>query len=178
MKYKKKVLVGRLAERLLFSSRPTIMLSRFVNSLKSVTSRKLRREFPEVMKRELWGGKFWSPSYFIATTGQVKLEDVKRYVQSQGKSQDALRRVDKAFQKFFQNLKRKKKGEKVKAGYPKKKPTAKYKSLTFPQVWMKQKGELVPKTGKLKIKLHRNIDWEKAKTATVKREPSGNWYYV
>jgi len=112
VKYRKKVLVGKLAERLkeivegvaqhfgveiieqetdkdhiriLFSSRPTIMLSRFVNSLKSVTSRKLRREFPEVMKRELWGGKFWSPSYFIATTGQVKLEDVKKYVQSQGR---------------------------------------------------------------------------------------------
>jgi len=112
VKYRKKVLVGKLAERLkeivmevaehfgveiieqetdkdhihiLFSSRPTIMLSRFVNSLKSVTSRKLRREFPEVMKRELWGSKFWSPSYFIATTGQVKLEDVKRYVQSQGR---------------------------------------------------------------------------------------------
>ena len=110
VKYRKKVLVGKLADRLkeivvevaehfgievperetnkdyiLFSARPTIMLSRFVNSLKSVTSRKLRREFPEVMKRELWGGKFWSPSYFIATTGQVKLEDVKRYVQSQGR---------------------------------------------------------------------------------------------
>ncbi len=96
VKYRKKVLVGKLANRLkeivvevaehfgieiieqetdkdhihiLFSARPTIMLSRFVNSLKSVTSRKLRREFPEVMKRELWGGKFWSPSYFIATTG-------------------------------------------------------------------------------------------------------------
>ena len=112
VKYRKKVLVGKLAERLkkmieeiaqhfgveiieqetdkdhihiLFSSRPTIMLSKFVNSLKSVTSRKLRREFPEVMKREVWGGKFWSPSYFIATTGQVKLEDVKKYVQSQGR---------------------------------------------------------------------------------------------
>ncbi len=112
VKYRKKVLIGKLAERLkeiveevaqhfgaeiieqetdkdhihiLFSSRPTIMLSRFVNSLKSVTSRKLRREFPEVMKKELWGGRFWSPSYFIATTGQVKLEDVKRYVQSQGR---------------------------------------------------------------------------------------------
>ncbi len=68
---------------ILFSSRPTVMLSRFVNSLKSVTSRKLRRESPEVMRKELWGGRFWSPSYFIAMTGQVKLEDVKRYVQSQ-----------------------------------------------------------------------------------------------
>jgi putative transposase len=112
VKYRKKVLVGKLAERLkeivmevaehfgveiieqetdkdhihiLFSSRPTITLSRFVNSLKSVTSRKIRKEFPEIVKKELWDGKFWSPSYFIATTGQVKLEDVKRYVQSQGR---------------------------------------------------------------------------------------------
>ena len=112
VKYRKKVLIGKLAERLkeilmevaehftieiieqeinkdhvhvLFSSRPAVAVSRFVNSLKSVTSRKLRKEFPEVMKRELQGGNFWSPSYFIATTGQVSLEDVKGYVQSQGK---------------------------------------------------------------------------------------------
>ena len=107
--------------------------------------------------------------------------------------QDTLRRVDKAFQKFFQDLKRKKRGEKVRVGHPKKKLIVKYKFLTFPQVWMKQKGEIVPiiklekknnrfanlhlpKIGKLKIGLHREIDWTKAKTVTVKREPSGNWY--
>ncbi len=111
VKYRKKVLVGRVSERLkeitkevakhfgvkiieqetdedhihiLFSSRPSVTPSRFVNSLKSVTSRRLRKEFPKIIEKELWGGKFWSPSYFIATTGQVKLEDVKRYVQSQG----------------------------------------------------------------------------------------------
>ena len=121
-----------------------------------------------------------------------KKEPIIKLIHSQV-LQDALRRVDKAFQKFLQDLKRKKKREKVKVGYPKKKPIAKYKSLTFPQVWMKQKGELVPiiklerknnrfaylhlpKTGKLKIRLHRDIEWEKAKTVTVKREPSGEWY--
>ena len=121
-----------------------------------------------------------------------KKEPILKLVHSQV-LQDTLRRVDKAFQKFFQDIKRKKKGEKVKVGYPKKKPTAKYKSLTFPQVWMKQKGEIVPiiklekknnrfanlhlpKIGKLKIRLHREIDWTKAKTVTIKREPSGNWY--
>ena len=121
-----------------------------------------------------------------------KREPLLKLVHSQV-LQDMLRRVDKAFQKFFQDLERKKKGEKVKIGYPKKKPIAKYKSLTFPQVWMKQKGKLVsiiklekknnrfahlhlPKIGKLKIRLHREIDWTKAKTVTVKREPSGNWY--
>ena len=111
VKYRKKILVGKVSERLkeitkevakhfgvkiieqetdkdhihiLFSSRPSVAPSRFVNSLKSVTSRRLRKEFPKIVKKELWGDKFWSLSYFIATTGQVKLEDVKRYVQGQG----------------------------------------------------------------------------------------------
>ncbi len=97
--------------------------------------------------------------------------------------QDCLRRVDNAFQKFFR--------KEVK--YPKKKKLSKYSSFTFPQVWMKQKGRLVeviklekksgrfaylhlPKLGKLKIRLHREINWTKARTVTVKREPSGKWY--
>ena len=63
------------------------MFLRFVNSFKLVISGswRLRKEFSEAIKGEIWSGKFWSPSYFIATTGQVKLEDVKRYVQSQGR---------------------------------------------------------------------------------------------
>ncbi|MDQ7037984.1 MAG: transposase, partial [Aquificota bacterium] len=34
----------------------------------------------------------------------------------------------------------------------------------------------LPKLGKLKIRLHRDIDWSRARTVTVKREPSGKWY--
>lgn len=68
---------------ILFASRPQVQLSKFVNSLKSVSARLLFREFPG-LKKELWGGHFWSPGYFLATVGEVKLEDVKRYVQSQG----------------------------------------------------------------------------------------------
>ncbi|WP_456401979.1 RNA-guided endonuclease InsQ/TnpB family protein [Persephonella sp.] len=32
------------------------------------------------------------------------------------------------------------------------------------------------KLGKLKIRPHKEIDWTRAKTVTVKREPSGKWY--
>jgi putative transposase len=108
-KYKRKVITGSLAERLkainldvarafgitiieqetvgdhlhvLLSSKPQIPLSRFVNSLKSVSARLIFREFPEV-KKKLWKGHFWSPSYFLASTGQVTLEDLKRYVENQ-----------------------------------------------------------------------------------------------
>ncbi|MCL6558908.1 MAG: IS200/IS605 family transposase [Firmicutes bacterium] len=68
---------------IIFASRPQIQLSKFINSLKSITAKLIFRHFPEVRKH-LWGGHFWSPSYFLATVGEVKLEDVKRYVQSQG----------------------------------------------------------------------------------------------
>jgi len=68
---------------ILFASKPQVQLSRFVNSLKSVSARLLFREFPG-LKKELWGAHFWSPSYFLASVGEVKLDDVKRYVQSQG----------------------------------------------------------------------------------------------
>ena len=72
---------------ILFSSRPSIAVSRFINSLKSVTSRRLRKEFPSVMKKYLWGGVFWSPSYFLASTGQVTLEAIRHYVESQKEQQ-------------------------------------------------------------------------------------------
>lgn len=67
---------------ILFSAKPQIQLSKFINSLKSVSARLLFREFPD-LKEKLWGGAFWSPSYFLASTGQVTLDVLKRYVENQ-----------------------------------------------------------------------------------------------
>lgn len=67
---------------ILFAAKPQIQLSKFINSLKSVSARILFREFPE-LKGKLWGGAFWSPSYFLASTGQVTLDVLKRYVENQ-----------------------------------------------------------------------------------------------
>ena len=44
----------------------------------------LRKEFPHIY-RQLWGNAVWSPSYFLAKTGQVTLEIIKKYVENQGK---------------------------------------------------------------------------------------------
>lgn len=67
---------------ILFTSKPQIQLSKFVNSIKSVSARLVFRRYPEL--RKVLRTSFWSPSYFLATVGEVKLEDVKKYVQSQG----------------------------------------------------------------------------------------------
>lgn len=67
---------------ILFSSKPQMQLSKFVNSLKAVSARLLFREFPE-LQRALRKRHLWSPSYFLASTGQVTLETLKRYVENQ-----------------------------------------------------------------------------------------------
>jgi len=55
---------------------------RLVNVLKGVTARRLRQEFPQT-KEFLCGDSFWSDSYFIASTGQVSLDILMQYVESQ-----------------------------------------------------------------------------------------------
>jgi putative transposase len=109
IKYRRKVLYGELVDRLkainidvarsfginiveqetaedhihiLFSSKPQIQISKFVNSMKSVSARLIFKEFPYV-KEILRKGHFWSPSYFLASTGQVTLDDIKHYIENQ-----------------------------------------------------------------------------------------------
>jgi len=69
---------------ILFTATPTTNLSNVVNVIKGVTSRRLRQEFPQT-KEFLWGDSFWSNSYFIASTGQVGLDVLMSYVESQMK---------------------------------------------------------------------------------------------
>jgi REP-associated tyrosine transposase len=67
---------------ILFKATPTTNLSNVVNVIKGVTARRLRQEFPQT-KDFLWGDSFWSNSYFIASTGQVSLDVLMQYVESQ-----------------------------------------------------------------------------------------------
>ena len=67
---------------ILFKAKPSTDLVKAVNMLKGVTARLLRKEFPQ-LKELLWGGSFWSDSYFLASTGQVSLDVLKKYVEEQ-----------------------------------------------------------------------------------------------
>lgn len=69
---------------MVFKGHPKLELTRYINAVKTITSREIQRKYPEV-KSLLWEGKFWSPSYFLATTGQVTLDQLKKYVENQGK---------------------------------------------------------------------------------------------
>jgi putative transposase len=67
---------------MIFKAKPTLVIPKYLNAIKTITSRELRRNFPEI-KQKLWNDAFWSPSYFLATTGQVTLDQLKRYVEAQ-----------------------------------------------------------------------------------------------
>ena len=56
---------------LLFESHPSVDLSKLVNNIKTVTSRRLRSEFSEHLSNFYWGSKpqFWSGSYAIISVG-------------------------------------------------------------------------------------------------------------
>ena len=69
---------------MIFKSKPTLDIPKYINALKTISSREIQRKFPKC-KKQLWKGVLWSPSYFLATTGQVTLDVLKRYVENQGK---------------------------------------------------------------------------------------------
>ena len=61
---------------------PTVQLSKLVNNLKAVTSRRLRNEFLDL--REAYNKPvLWSRSYFVGSCGGAPLEVVKRYIKYQ-----------------------------------------------------------------------------------------------
>lgn len=60
-----------------------IALSRLVGSLKGVSARRLRQEFPAHIRRYLWGDHFWSPSYFAASAGGAPLKVIKDHIENQ-----------------------------------------------------------------------------------------------
>ena len=69
---------------LLFQYHPEIQLSKLVNSLKSVSSRKLRQEFlPELEKTYYKKKVVWNSSYFLASCGGVTISTLKRYIENQ-----------------------------------------------------------------------------------------------
>ena len=67
---------------LLINYPPKVALSKLVNSLKGVSSRRLKLHHPEVANR-YYKSALWSPGYFAASCGVAPIEIIKQYVQQQ-----------------------------------------------------------------------------------------------
>lgn len=73
---------------ILFRAKPTLNITKFINVVKGNSSRKIREKYKDFLKDKLWGDHFWSPSYFLATTGNVTIDILKSYVENQRKRQE------------------------------------------------------------------------------------------
>lgn len=67
---------------LLIECSPQHYIPNMIKALKGVSARLLLKEFPEIRKK-LWGGHMWNPSYFIATVSENTEEQIKNYISSQ-----------------------------------------------------------------------------------------------
>ena len=70
---------------LLLSLNPKVKLTSFVNNLKTVSSRLIRKEFVEELSQYYWKPLFWSRSYCALTCGGAPLSIIKQYIENQSK---------------------------------------------------------------------------------------------
>ncbi len=69
---------------LLIDCNPKICISTFVNNLKTVSSRLIRKEFKDYLAKFYWKPVFWTGAYFISSSGGATLDQIKKYVENQG----------------------------------------------------------------------------------------------
>ena len=69
---------------LLVSVPPTLAVSKLVQRMKGVTSRKLLQE-NRGLNKAFWGRHLWSRGYFVASVGEVTEEVISRYIEDQHK---------------------------------------------------------------------------------------------
>jgi len=106
-KYRRKVLVGGVAERLrgvlheicqkkgfellvleiqadhvhlCFSAPPAIAPSLAIQWFKGISARTVFAEFPS-LRVQLRRGHLWAPSFYVGTAGQVSAETIRRYIE-------------------------------------------------------------------------------------------------
>jgi len=62
---------------------PKVAIARLGNSLKGVSSRRIRKKHDPSIERALWGGRLWSPSYFAGSAAGAPLSIIRQYIEQQ-----------------------------------------------------------------------------------------------
>ena len=116
-KYRKKILVGEIRERvkelffeiaerydfeidrcevaeghihILISFQPRYSIAQVVGIIKGKSGSKIFEEYP-MLKKKLWGGHLWEQGYFARTVGEQITDDViRRYIEKHSFSSDQL----------------------------------------------------------------------------------------
>lgn len=124
-------------------------------------------------RRDAWKIARKSISYFDQTIQLTQIRKERADVRGINANvlENVLKRVQIAFDGFFERVKRKEK-----AGYPRFRSTVRYDSMTFRQIGSAIVGNKLrlSRIGKVRIKLHRPLEGA-IKTLTIKRE-AGRWF--
>jgi putative transposase len=72
---------------------PRVTISRLLQMLKGKSSYKLMHEFPHLRKK-FWGRHMWARGYFCVSSGNVRDEVIKQYIEEQSHDQDSDFRVE------------------------------------------------------------------------------------
>ena len=68
---------------LLVNFPPKVALSRLVNTLKGVSSRRLRQELPRPSQPYWQANRLWSGSYFAGSVGGAPISVLRQYIEQQ-----------------------------------------------------------------------------------------------
>jgi REP element-mobilizing transposase RayT len=72
----------------LVQSVPSYSPTKIITIIKSLTAKEVFAREPSV-KKQLWGGEFWTDGYYVGTVGQHATEDViRQYVKNQGQENE------------------------------------------------------------------------------------------
>jgi putative transposase len=70
---------------LLVNYPPKVAVSKLVNSVKGVSSRRLRQEFPDLVGHYWRAQRLWSGSYLAGSAGGAPLSTVRHYIEQQNR---------------------------------------------------------------------------------------------
>lgn len=72
---------------LFVTATPNHLISSMIKALKGVSARYLFKKHPN-LKKQLWGGHLWNPSYYVGTVGKISEQTIKKYIETQKKAGD------------------------------------------------------------------------------------------
>jgi putative transposase len=68
---------------LLIDAHPSMELSRFINSIKTVSSRLVRKEFGDHLSKYYWKPFFWTRAYCLLSSGGAPIDIIQQYIKNQ-----------------------------------------------------------------------------------------------
>ncbi len=68
---------------LMVDCHPQVYIPSLMKALKGVSARILMKKYGNELKKKLWGGHLWNPSYYIATVSENTEAQIREYIRSQ-----------------------------------------------------------------------------------------------